>query len=312
MALLFSSKGDNADRWRDVLAREVPDLEFRQWTPALDDIGDPAEIEYVLAWSPKPGALKDFSNLKCIFSLGAGVDHLIGKDLPDGVPVVRLMDPGLTRGMSEYVLYWVIHHHRRMADYAQGAKKKRWQQFPQADTRMRRIGIMGLGVLGLNAANKLAALEFDVAGWSRGPKDLDGIDTFHGEAGLKDFLSTAEILVCLLPLTPETAGIINSQTLGQLPEGCVVINAARGGHVIDDDLLGALDHGPLAAAVLDVFHSEPLPADHPFWSHPKVTVTPHVASLTVPETAALVVADNIRRIRSGQPPEPLVDAQTGY
>ncbi|MBC8337271.1 MAG: glyoxylate/hydroxypyruvate reductase A [Alphaproteobacteria bacterium] len=312
MALLFSSKSDDVDRWRDMLARELPDLDFRQWTPALDDIGDPAEIEYVLAWGPRPGAFKDLPNLKCIFSLGAGVDHLIGRDLPAGVPVVRLMDPGLTRGMSEYVLYWVLHHHRRFGDYAQGAKEHCWQQYPQADTRTRRIGIMGLGVLGLDAAQKLAALEFDVAGWSRTPKTLDGITPFDGEAGLKDFLARTEILVCLLPLTPETAGIINSETLGQLPDGAVVINAARGGHVVDDDMIKAIDDGPVSAAVLDVFHSEPLPADHPFWSHPKITVTPHVASLTVPETAALVVVENIRRIRNGQPPEPIVDPDSGY
>jgi len=312
VALLFSSKSDDVDRWRDILARELPDLDFRQWTPALDDVGDPADIEYVLAWGPKPGAFMGFPNLKCIFSLGAGVDHLIGRDLPPNVPVVRLMDPGLTRGMREYVLYWVLHHHRRFADYAEGQNKNRWQQYGQADTRTRRIGILGLGVLGLDAAAKLAALEFDVAGWSRSPKEVDGITTFHGKDGLTDFLCRTEILVCLLPLTPDTAGIINTETLSQLPSGAVVINAARGGHVVDDDLIRALDSGHVSAAVLDVFHTEPLPPEHPFWDHPKVTVTPHIASLTMPETAALVVADNIRRIRTGQPPEPIVDPETGY
>ena len=312
MALLFSSKTDDAARWRDVLARQLPDLDFRVWTPALDGIGDPAEIEYVLAWRPKAGAFKDLPNLKYIFSLGAGVDHLIGRDLPEGVPVVRLMDPGLTRGMSEYVLYWVLHHHRRFGEYARNGLEGRWRQYPQADTRSRRIGIMGLGVLGLDAANKLKALEFDVAGWSRVPKTIDGMETFHGEAGLGKFLAATEILVCLLPLTPETAGIINSQTLSQLPEGAVVINAARGGHVIDGDLIKALDDGPVAAAVLDVFHTEPLAQDHPFWDHPKITLTPHMASLTMPETAALVVADNILRIRAGKDPEPIVDPETGY
>ncbi len=312
MALLFSSKNDDAGRWRDVLATELPDLDFRLWTPALDQIGDAQDIEFVLAWRPKRGVFNGFPNLKCIFSLGAGVDHLIDCDLPPGVPVVRLMDPGLTRGMSEYVLYWVLHHHRRMGDYAQGLRQKHWRQFPQADTRTRRIGIMGLGVLGLDAAKKLAALEFDVAGWSRGPKDIHGIETFHGDAGFRDFLERTEILVCLLPLTPETAGILNTETLSQLPQGAVVINAARGGHVVDEDMIRALDDGPLAAAVLDVFHSEPLAQDHAFWDHPKVIVTPHMASLTMPETAALVVAENIRRIRAGQPPEPIVDPKTGY
>jgi glyoxylate/hydroxypyruvate reductase len=312
MALLFSSKSDDVDRWRDILAKELPDLDFRQWTPALDDIGDPADIEYVLAWGPKPGVFKNLPNLKCIFSLGAGVDHLINRDLPEGVPVVRLMDPGLTRGMSEYVLYWVLHHHRQFGDYAERAGEKRWLQYPQADTRSRRVGILGLGVLGLDAAQKLAALEFNVAGWSRNPKDIDGISTFHDDAGFQVFLSRTEILVCLLPLTPETAGVINTETLGQLPKGAVVINAARGGHVVDDDLIRAIEADHIAHAVLDVFHTEPLAQEHPFWSHPNITVTPHIASLTLPETAGMVVADNIRRIRAGQGPHPIVDPKTGY
>ncbi len=321
MALLFSSTWDDTGRWRDALSLELPDLEFREWTlPGEDngetggeDGGDPAAIEYALVWGPKKGALKAFPNLKAIFSLGAGVDHLMdGRDLPDGVPVVRLVDPGLTRGMAEYVIYWVLHYHRRFGDYARMTAEGTWEMLPQADTRARRVGIMGLGVMGAAAVAKLGGLEFDVAGWSRGPRDMDGVETFHGAGGLGPFLARTEILVCLLPLTPETAGIIGAETLGQLPEGAVVINAARGGHVIDEDLLAALETGHIAAATLDVFHQEPLPDDHLFWEHPKVTVTPHVASLTVPETAALAVAENIRRIRAGEAPEPIVDPETGY
>ncbi len=316
MALLFSSKTDDADLWRDALAHELPDLDFRVWIPGGEegaDGGDPTDIEYALVWAPKKGALRKFPNLKAIFSLGAGVDHLmVGRDLPEGVPVVRLVDPGLTRGMREYVIYWVLHHHRHFGEYERLVAQKRWQQLPQADTRKRRVGILGLGILGADAAAKLAALEIDIAGWSRRPKNLEGVTGFHGADGLGPFLERTEILVCLLPLTPETEGIINTDTLARLPRGAVVINAARGGHVVDEDLLKALDDGHLAAATLDVFHTEPLPEDHPYWDHPKVTVTPHVASLTVPATAAEAVAENIRRIRAGRPPEPIVDPETGY
>ena len=316
MALLFSSKTDDPDLWRDALADELPDLDFRVWTPGGEegaDGGDPADIEYALVWAPKKGGLRKFPNLKAIFSLGAGVDHLmVGRDLPQGVPVVRLVDPGLTRGMREYVIYWVLHHHRHFGEYQRLVAEKRWQQLPQADIRKRRVGILGLGILGADAAAKLRGLEIDVAAWSRTPKDLEGVTGFHGAEGLGPFLERTEILVCLLPLTPQTEGIINADTLARLPRGAVVINAARGGHVVDEDLLKALDAGHLAAATLDVFHTEPLPGNHPFWDHPKVTVTPHVASLTVPGTAAEAVAENIRRIRAGRPPEPIVDPEAGY
>lgn len=312
MALLFSSPWDDADEWRDVMARELPDLDFRVWTPGKEDIGDPAAIEYALVWGPEKGALKDFPNLKAIFSLGAGVNHLDGRDLPDGVPVVRLVDPGMTRGMSEYVVYWVLHYHRRFGDYAIQAAEKSWRQLPQADPGGCRVGIMGLGVMGLDAVARLRPFGFDLAGWSRTEKAIEGVETFHGKDGFGAFLERTEILVCLLPLTPETAGIIGAESLSRLPKGAVVINAARGGHVIDEDLLAALSTGHIAAATLDVFHQEPLPDDHPFWKHPKVAVTPHAASLTVPETAAQAVAENIRRMRAGEAPRPVVDSDTGY
>ena len=312
MALLFSARYEDPERWHQALVAELGDLDFRLWTPDGANIGDPADIEFVLAWGPKKGAFKAFPNLKAIFCLGAGVDHLIGRDLPDGVPVVRLVDPGLTRGMREYVIYWTLHYHRRFKEYADSAAAGEWRQLPQADTRKRRVGILGLGVLGADAAAHLCALEFDVAGWSRSAKALDGIESFHGTDGLAAFLARTEILVNLLPLTPETTGIINAENLSQLPKGAVVINAARGPHVVDDDLIRALDDCHIAAATLDVFHTEPLPADHPFWAHPKINITPHAASLTVQETAAVAIADNIRRIRAGEPPAPIVDPETGY
>ena len=309
MTLLFYSNWRNADRWFGALKKELPDLDCREWP---DGVGNKKDIEYALVWNPERGLLKSFPNLKAIFSLGAGVDHLMKCDLPDDVPIVRLVDPALTVGMSEYVLYWVLHFHRRFGDYRRYARKARWKPLPQVIPKRRRVGIMGLGVIGTDAAKKLKALDFDVAGWTRGHKNLSGVPTFDGKEGYRDFLARSEIVVCLLPLTAETQGILNAEAFRRMPKGAVVVNAARGGHVVDDDLIAALDSGHLKAAVLDVFHEEPLPPTHPFWKHPKVTVTPHMASLTVPETAAKSVADNIRRIRKGQPPEPVVDRQRGY
>jgi glyoxylate/hydroxypyruvate reductase len=310
MAILFSSTWDDAERWCGALSKELSDLECRVWP---DGVGDPKDIEYALVWGPERGALKAFPNLKAIFSLGAGVDHLMGDvDLPDGVPVVRMVDPAMTQGMTEYVLYWVLHYHRRFGDYRRYARKAKWKKLPQVGPKQRRVGIMGLGVIGGDTAGKLKALDFDVAGWTRGHTNLPGVPTFEGKVGLKDFLARSEIVVCLLPLTPETTRILNAEALARLPKGAVVINVARGAHVVEDDLIAALDSGHLKAAVLDVFHTEPLPPDHPFWKHPKIKVTPHVASLTVPETAAKSVAANIRRMRKGEPPEPIVDRKLGY
>jgi len=314
MALLFysrfSSVTDDPRRWRKVFAAELPDLEFRMWP---DGVGDAKDIEYALVWGPKRGALKAFPNLKAIFSLGAGVDHLMGDmDLPDGVPIVRLVDPGMTQGMTEYVLYWVLHYHRRFGDYRRYARKGKWKKLPQVGPKQRRVGIMGLGVIGGDAARKLKALDFDVAGWTRSHKNVAGVPTFDGKDGFEDFLARSEIVVCLLPLTAETTGILNAEAFAAMPKGAVVVNAARGAHVVDDDLIAALDSGHLKAAVLDVFAAEPLPPEHPFWRHPRIKVTPHVASLTVPETAVKSVAANIRRIKKGQPPEPIVDPRRGY
>ncbi len=309
MALLFYSNNDDAGDWLDAMAKELPDQDFRIWP---DEVGEVADIDYALVGAPGMDGLKDFPNLKAIFSLGAGVNHLAGRDLPEGVPVVRLRDPGLTGGMSEYVAYWVLHYHRHFGDYAGITAEKRWQHLPQTDPGARRVGIMGLGVMGADAVAKLKPFGFDVCGWSRGKKAIEGVEAFHGKDGLGDFLKQTEILVCLLPLTPETTGIINADTLSRLPRGAVLINAARGGHVVDEDLIAALDGGRLAAATLDVFHTEPLPEDHPFWAHPKITVTPHMASLTVPASAAKAVAENIRRMEKGGKPEPIVDLERGY
>lgn len=310
MKFLFISAADKAAAWREAILARFPDATFHIWP---DEIDDKASYDYAIVWRPPVGELKTFVNLKGILSLGAGVDGiLVDTDLPDNVPVVRLVDRCLTEGMSEYVLYWVLHYHRRLGVYLNWTSQGIWKQMRQTDTRDKKVGFLGLGELGSDAAKKVAALGFDVAGWSRTEKNIDGITSFHGKEGLKPFLNRTETLIVLLPLTDATRGIVDKDLLAELPEGANIINCARGAHVVDADLLAALDSGHINAATLDVFHVEPLPADHPYWSHPKVTVTPHMASLTVPSSAADWMEQNIKLIEAGKPPLNTVDTKKGY
>ncbi len=252
-------------------------------------------------------------NLRLIVSLGAGIDHLTSdSELPEGVPVLRMVEPGLTAGMTEYVVMSVLMHHRRMVDYAGMQRDKVWAVLPTPLAADRKVGIMGLGVLGADAAEALAGLGFDVAGWSRSPKSVPGVTAFHGAEQLEAFLARSEILVCLLPLTEETLGFLNARTLAMLPRGAALINVGRGGLLIEDDLLPALDAGQVAAATLDVFASEPLASEHPFWTHPRVILTPHCASITVPESGARAVVENIRRLKAGEPLLYVADIGRGY
>lgn len=309
MALLFKSDADRAELWVPAIRARLPEMEVRVWP----DLGDPDEIEYTLIWKPPAGLLAGFKNLKAIFSLGAGIDHLASDPkLPPQVPVVRMVERGLTSGMTEYVVMQTLFHHRRMLDYRDQQASETWKILPFVPAWKRRVGIMGLGVLGSDAAEKLATLRLDVAGWSRSPKALDGIDCYHGSEGLEDFLARTEILVCLVPLTDETRGILNAETFAKLPAGACIINAGRGGHLVEEDLLAALESGHIDSASLDVFHDEPLPAGHPFWQHPRVVVTPHVASITVPETAIESLAANVERMEAGLPLENVVDFKRGY
>ncbi|MGH6929881.1 MAG: 2-hydroxyacid dehydrogenase, partial [Dongiaceae bacterium] len=295
--VLYNSPGDDAAEvaaWRGYLTAYDPAIDFRVWP----ETGPVEEIDYALAWLPKPGDLARYPRLKAIFWLGAGVDHLLkDQHLPRQVPIMRLVDDGLTAGMTEYVLLHVLRYHRRLPELEAQQREGVWRKLPYPLAKDRRIGIMGMGVLGRDVAHRLADLGFDVAGWSGSPKRLDGVTSFHGDDQLISFLNRSEILVCLLPLTPATSGIIHARTLAALPKGAAVINAARGGHVVDADLIGALDRGHIAHATLDVFTSEPLPIEHPFWRHPRITVTPHVASVTISETASRVVIAGLRAMR---------------
>ncbi|CAN0149723.1 unnamed protein product [Discosporangium mesarthrocarpum] len=311
MTLLFVSEVDRADWWQSALAKASPGLEVRAWP----EIGNAADIDYALAWKPRPGILAGLPNLKAIFSLGAGVDHIFADpDLPAGVPVTRIVDADLTAGMSEYVLLHTLRFHRNQRVFDRQQRDHVW------DMRMgeirqaweRRVSILGLGELGSDAAVKLSVVGFKVAGWSRTPKTMRGIECFHGADGLDAMLGQTDILVCLLPLTPETTGILNARTFAAMPRGSYLINAARGGHLVEADLIPALDSGQLTGATLDVFATEPLPAAHPFWDHPAITVTPHNASVTDPRSVAAQVAENIRRHRAGEPLLNQVDRDAGY
>ena len=309
MALLFKFDIDCGDSWRRALLELDPGLDLREWP----EVGDPADIDYALVWQPPPGELKKLPNLKVIFSIFAGIDHLSSDpELPAGVPVVRMVEPGLTAGMTEFVLMSVLYHHRFMLDYAAQARARVWRQIDQVPAWERRVGIMGLGVLGGDAAEKLAALRFDVAGWSGSPKDLPGVTSFHGAEGFLPFLNRSDILVCLLPMTPETTDILDARAFAALPRGASLISVGRGPQVVEADLLAALESGQLNGATLDVFRDEPLPADSPFWDHPRVVAVPHIASLTFARGACEFTIDNIRRFEAGQPLLHVVDLDRGY
>lgn len=308
MALMFLSPDDPAEAWRAALLARVPELDFRIWP----EVGNPAEIDVALVWQPPPGELARYANLRAILSLGAGIDGLLAQPgLPD-VPIARMVDPSLTRTMTEYVVLATLRHHRQFDHFEREQRAARWSYAFPPQAAERRIGVMGLGVLGSAAAASLAAQGFPVAGWSRELRQLCGIETFAGLAGLAGFLARTDILVCLLPLTRETAGILNAATFAGLPSGAFVINVARGAHLVEADLIAALDSGQLAGATLDVFRNEPLPPDNPVWHHPLVLITPHVASYASARTAAEGVAENIRRARAGEELLHQVDRARGY
>lgn len=310
MAILFmSTHAGDAEDYLPLLKGHLPDLDIRRWP----DVGDAADIEYAVIAVPEPGVLAGLPNLKAVLSLWAGVDSLLGDPtFPRHIPLARMVDPLLGVDMTHFAIHWVLHFHRGLHRYAAFQRRAEWHPLAYPEAADRRVGVMGLGVLGSDAAAKLAALGFAVAGWDALEKSLEGVECFAGAERLEAFLNRTEILVVLLPLTGETRGIINARTLAALPRGAFLISLARGGHIVDDDLLAALDSGHLSMALLDAFRQEPLAPEHPFWRHPGVIVTPHVASKTTPRTAAAEVAIDVRRLLAGGMPRHLVDVTRGY
>ncbi len=271
------------------------------------------DIDYAVVWKPEPGWLKTFKNLKCIVSIGAGIDHVLcDPELPVHLPIIRTTSPDLKVRMREYVTLHVLRLHRRLQEVTAAQMVREWRQIIEPPAHERRVGIMGVGYLGADCAATLAAIGFDVAGWARSEKTIDRVACFAGEAARNAFLARTDILVCMLPLTPETEGILNEDLFDRLPDGAAVINVARGQHLVDEDLLAALDRGKMCGATLDVFHTEPLPNDHAFWGHPNVLVTPHIASLIDPIAGGKRIAENIKKFDAGKPIVDLVPQGRGY
>jgi len=308
MSFLYKADPERGAIWRRLFAEQAPDLPFRIWP----DIGDPLAVRYFAVWVPPEDLTDRFPNLEILFSVGAGVDQIDFSRVPADLPVVRMVEPGIIDSMVEYATLATLALHRDLPAYIDQQRNRTWQPLRVRPAGAQRVGVMGLGILGQAVLRQLRSLKFDCAGWSRSPRDLGGIPCFAGAGTLPDFLARTDILICLLPLIEETRGVLNRDLFARLPAGAALINTGRGGHLVDADLLAALDAGQLSAAVLDVASIEPLPDDHPFWRHPRILLTPHIASATQPDTAVSIVVENIRRHRRGEPLVGLVDRTRGY
>ena len=320
--LLLPPRDD--ERWHDALtvhlARTRPGVRVRR---ADEVLAAPAGVELALVWTAPPPLLAALPDLRCVMALGAGIDGLLPL-VPEGVTLTRLVDASLAASMREYVLFHVLRYHRAMDAYEADGARQHWQPRPYPPASARTVGVLGLGELGRSVASALAGLGFRVLGLRRGAAEgrdgdagaeggaLAGVRCLNGEAGEAEILAESEILVCLLPLTDETRDYFDAQRVARMRPGAQLINVARGAHVVDEVLLAALDAGHLSAATLDVFRQEPLPPEHPFWRHPKVTVTPHVASLTNLDAVAAQLADNVCRYAEGRPLLHVVDRARGY
>jgi glyoxylate/hydroxypyruvate reductase A len=286
--------------WLAGLRLALPDANIFLADPEASSFEHLEQADYAVVWAPPQGFINSQHSLKAIFNIGAGVDALMALRLPAGVPVVRLDDAGMAVQMAEYVCHAVIRHFRELDVYEAEAADGRWAHLKPRRRADFTVGIMGLGVLGVRVSQALAQFDFPVLGWSRSPRQLAGVQCFAGEAGLADFLAATQVLVCLLPLTPQTEGIMRRETLRQLKPGAYVINVARGGHLVDEDLLALIDSGHLAGATLDVFRTEPLPAGHPFWQHPKITITPHTSARTLRNESIAQIAGKLVALQNGQ------------
>lgn len=295
--------------WVAAIKAIAPEIDLRIWP----EDNNKADITFALVWAQPQGIFSQYPNLRVISSMGAGVDNLLqDTSIPQQATVVRMVDPRLVSQMGDYVLAAVLNHVRQFPDYSRYQQQQQWQPLRPRNVDEVTVGVMGIGQIGSAVATRLSQAGFQVVGWSRSPKTLANVRVSVGQQQLPDFLAASKILVCLLPLTAETENILSTTTLRQLPKGAYVINVARGNHLMETDLLSLLDNNHLAGACLDVFRQEPLPPGHPFWSHPKITITPHIASLTDPVSVAPQIVDNYRRMLAGQPLLNQVDTQRGY
>jgi glyoxylate/hydroxypyruvate reductase A len=303
--ILFASETEKPEFWLPLLQQALPHDRF------VESANE--KVDIALVAMPPAGTLEKLKDAKLIQSLWMGVERLLADPAyPHGVPLARLIDPGMVAAMSETVLAHVLDWHRHHYRYRRQKQEGFWRRYEQYLASDRTVGILGLGQLGTDAAAKLRSLGFNVAGYSRRAKQLPGCETFSGEKGFEDFLRKTDALVCLVPLTAQTKGILNARVFSLLKKHGCVINLARGPHVVVPDLIAALDSGHLAHAYLDVFDVEPLPSESPLWRHPRATITPHSAALTEPRTAVAKIVENVERVRRGETPHHLVDFDAGY
>ncbi|MBC5790294.1 glyoxylate/hydroxypyruvate reductase GhrA [Providencia sp. JUb39] len=313
MNILFYHPFFDANQWIDGMRARLPQANIRQWKP-----GDTQQADYAMVWLPPYECLAGRQDLKGIFALGAGVDAILKQEqdnpgtLPAGVPLMRLEDTGMAIQMEEYAAAKVLYYFRRMDEYRQLQSQRQWKQLPAYTHDQFVVGVMGAGALGQAVAKRLASFGLKVRTWSRSEKQIPNVKSYYGQDQLADFLSGTRVIVNLLPSTPETVGILNHQLFSQLEQNAYIINLARGAHLIEQDLLEALEKGQVAGASLDVFATEPLPHMHPFWTHPRIAITPHVAAFTLPNEAMDMIVSNIQRIEKGEQPEGIVNTARGY
>jgi glyoxylate/hydroxypyruvate reductase A len=308
MTILYAADPAESDDWIGSLRALDPTLDFTTWP----DWGDPDAVDFIIVGGRLPGDLSIFRNAKAIQSTWAGVNHLLKGRFPPGVPIARMVDQGLSANMVEYLVYWVLDALRQGRALRAAQRERKWIDLPLRWARDFPVGILGLGTLGVATAEKLVGLGFPVSGWSRRAKTAAGVRAFHGAGQLADFLAPLKLMICLLPLTDDTEGILDAKLFAGLPEGAILVNAGRGGHTNEADLLAALDSGKLAYAVLDVFREEPLPPDHVFWRRKDIVITPHAAAITRAGTGAGDILENYRRAMAGKPLLNPVDPSRGY
>ena len=299
--------------WLDGFAQALPEARLSVWAQ-----GAAQDADYAVVWQPPAEMLRGRTDLRAVFNLGAGVDAILGlraqspDAIPEGLPIVRLDDAGMAAQMGEYVTHAVLRFFRRLDEYERQQQAKMWRFLKPFNRDEFVVGVLGLGVLGTHIAKTLAGFGFPVRGWSRSAKHVEGVDCRAGSDALPGFLAGTRVLVNVLPLTADTENVIDAKLLGQLAPGAFVVNVARGKHLVEDDLLAAVRSGHIAGAALDVFRTEPLPADHPFWTEPRIHITPHISALTLREVSIAQIARKIRALEAGEPIAGIVDLQRGY